>query len=294
VIIAAIMGGLGNQMFIYATGHAMARRANTDLRLSLRFFATYDHANLPPRPYALDHFAITARPMTPFQRLRVLKTVLPAMPDRRRRLAGRLLPVPRMAWVDDRMLGDDPRVHHPARTTLLTGGWQSEKLFGEYRDDLLREFRFREPPTGRNAELAREIAGSEAIAVHFRRTDYLKAETQTKPCSPDYYRRALQTTRAAYPNGRYFIFTDDPDWVRAHADLPDGSTLVSHNLGPASFEDMRLMSLCRHFVIANSTFSWWGAWLSTQPGKTVIAPAIWYEGGSSAEADLVPESWTRM
>lgn len=287
------MGGLGNQMFIYATGYAMARRADTELRLSLRFFENYDHANLPSRPYALDHFTITARRMTFAQRLWVLATLLPDSPHAYRRAIGRL-PFPRMARVDDHSLGDDERVHHPPQTALLTGGWQSEKLFGEYRDDLLREFRFREPPTGRNADLAREIAGSEAIAIHFRRTDYLAAETLTKPCSPDYYRRALEATKARHPDGRYFIFTDDPEWVRANAELPEGSTLVSHNLGAASFEDMRLMSLCRHFVIANSTFSWWGAWLADHPGKTVIAPAIWYAGSHSAEADLVPESWTRM
>lgn len=293
MIVAAIMGGLGNQMFIYATGYAMARRAGTDLRLSLRFFDTYDHANLPPRPYTLDRFTITGRPMSLAQRCWVSATVSTRSSNRYRRMFGRL-PFPKMEWTDDHILGDDPRVHHPARNTLLTGGWQSEKLFGEYREDLLREFRFRDPPMGRNADLAREIMGSEAIAVHFRRTDYLLAETLTKPCSPEYYRRALAATQARYPDGRYFIFTDDPEWVRSNAELPAGSTLVSHNLGPASFEDMRLMSQCRHFVIANSTFSWWGAWLSARPGKTVIAPAIWYEGGHSAEPDLVPVSWTKM
>lgn len=298
MVISELTGGVGNQLFQYATGHALAKRLRTDFALDIRHFEAHEAArktnpDLPRRPFALDRFAITARPMTSLQRRWVDASRLRSSARFVERAIGRFV-VPRIPTVVDRAEGDDPRLHAWRGSAYLAGTWQTEKLFADDRDALLEEFRFRHPPTAANVQLIEQMAASTAISVHFRRTDYLLAETLTKPCSLDYYARAFAIMEGRYPDASYFVFSDDPDWVAANARLPAGARMVTHNVGVDDVEDMRLMSHCDHFIIANSSFSWWGAWLSRHVGKTVIAPAIWFPNGHGSERDLVPTSWQRI
>ena len=292
LVVSELTGGLGNQIFQYAAGFAAARRAGAKFALDLRH---YDVVNpsLPPRPFAMSRFALTAGPMTPLERLRVDYSRLAGSPRRLLRLLGKM-PGYRMPILFDRAQGDDERLHRLSTSAYLVGVWQTEKLFGDHRNELLEELTFRTPPSPPNAEVIARMRGRTAISVHFRRTDYLGPNMQLRPASMNYYRRALALTGEAYPDAAYFVFTDDPDWVRANAVLPERHMVVTHNTGVDDGEDMRLMANCDHFIIANSSFSWWGAWLGRHPDKRVIAPATWYPGGHGSEADLVPERWTRV
>lgn len=292
LIVSELTGGLGNQLFQYATGFAAAQRAGATFALDLRHYDIID-PSMPSRPFAMDRFALSAGEMTLFQRLRVDYTRLAGSPRRVVRLLGKL-PGYRLPILFDRAEGDDERLHRLRTGAYLVGVWQTEKLFKDYRPELLKEFTFKNPVTKPNAEMIAKMRQRTAISVHFRRTDYLGPNTSLRPVPMDYYERALALMNTAYPDAAYFIFTDDPEWVRANAILPERHTIVTHNTGVDDGEDMRLMASCDHFIIANSSFSWWGAWLGTHPEKRVIAPATWYVSGHSSEPELVPEDWIKV
>jgi len=137
------------------------------------------------------------------------------------------------------------------------------------------------------------IAVANAVCVHVRRGDYVTSERHGL-CGLDYYREAMAWLQARMSGLEFFVFSDDPAWVAAHFPRNGAVTLVTHNTGRADAEDLRLMMQCRHFVIANSTFSWWGAWLGQAPGKLVIAPKRWNASEKFSEKDMVPEEWARM
>lgn len=281
MIVSQLTGGLGNQLFQYATGYAAAARTRSSFQTDVRHYDVIDPA-FPSRPFALGHLAITASRMSAFTAKRI------GLSKRLRLMPGRF------AILVDKAEGFDERVLAIAGDTYLIGCWQSEQFFTDHRSELLREFAFRTAPEARNAEILATIRAQPSVCVHFRRTDYLGPATTLRPCSPDYYDRALSAMEEAVPGARYFVFTDDPEWVSRNARLPQNSTLVSHNVGSADIEDFRLMSSCHHFITANSSFSWWAAWLADHRDKQVIAPAAWYEAGHGSEGDLVPRQWRRM
>lgn len=281
MIVSQLTGGLGNQLFQYATGHAAAARAHASFRIDTRHYDVVD-PNYPSRPFALDQMAITA------PRLSWLTAKWIGLSKRLHRMPGRF------DIVVDKAEGFDPRLLAIEHDTYLIGCWQTEQFFADRRAELTREFTFRTAPDARNADYLAMIRAQPSVCVHFRRTDYLGPNTTLRPCSLDYYDRALAAMAASVPDARYFVFTDDPEWVSRNACLPQDTTLVSHNVGTADIEDFRLMSHCRHFIIANSSFSWWAAWLANHPAKRVIAPAIWYETGHGSEYDLVPRAWHKM
>ena len=147
------------------------------------------------------------------------------------------------------------------RQRYLAGFWQREEYFSEIADVIRKEFTFREPPDAQNAETLREIATSgNAVCVHVRRGDYLEPQMHAffGLCGLDYYRQAMELMRGRVNGPRFFLFSDDPAWARGHLHIDDRTRLVDHNVGGQDHEDLRLMAACRHFIIANSSFSWWG------------------------------------
>ena len=179
----------------------------------------------------------------------------------------------------------------------LQGYWQSERYFEQHADALRKVFAFRNAPTGPNADLARQIRQDVSVSLHVRRADYADC-TRTRAfhglCDPDYYLGAIEFIRRQVPRFRLFAFSDDPQWVAStlqphHPDM----VVVDHNRGDQSHNDMLLMSMCQHHIIANSSFSWWGAWLNPDPNKIVIAPRQWFAEAPDT-ADLIPKSWIRL
>lgn len=179
----------------------------------------------------------------------------------------------------------------------LQGYWQSERYFLKHKGTIRSDFTFRQPPSGQNAELSRTILNSVAVSIHVRRGDYVSnAKTFAKhgTCTPEYYFKAIEIVRQRVPEARFFAFSDDPQWVaEVLAPRYPGLVLVDHNQAEDSYNDMRLMSLCWHHIIANSSFSWWGGWLNPDPGKIVIAPRNWFANGKDS-TDLIPETYIRL
>jgi len=287
-VVIRLAGGLGNQLFQYACGLALAEARRARLLLDLSLYRQDKLRTYSLQPFAVDP-GFVPRPWA---------ALMGALD---RRFVGRavktFMPIVGWHYVFDRCQGYDPRDFPSGGNLVLQGYWQSENYFAAAADRVRAVFRFRDPPDESNAACLNRIAGGPAVAVHVRRGDYASVPEVTAIyglCGPDYYRAAADHLQRVAPEARYFVFSDDPDWAEQNLQWPGPSEVVRHNVGKRDADDLRLMAACDHFVIANSSFSWWGAWLAGKPGKVVIAPKRWFAGAGHAEADRVPPEWVRL
>jgi hypothetical protein len=179
----------------------------------------------------------------------------------------------------------------------VQGYWQSERYFAKHATAIRSDFRFKAPLDAENQSLAYEIENCIAASVHVRRGDYVTnpvASAVLGACSPNYYIQAMESLSARVPGVQYFVFSDDTPWVREVL-LPrcPKMRVVENNRGDHSYNDLRLISLCRHHIIANSSFSWWGAWLREDKEGIVIAPRRWFASGPD-DHGVVPADWERI
>ena len=178
----------------------------------------------------------------------------------------------------------------------LMGNWQSERYFVHIMDTIRSDFRFRTAPAGKNAELAELISNTTAVSLHIRRGDIAVDPTSLAVhglCSLDYYRKAIEYVAPKLAKPEFVIFSDDMHWVRENLHVSYPCYYVNNNKGLESFNDMRLMSMCQHHIIANSSFSWWGAWLNPSKEKIVVAPQRWFAANYDS-SDIVPSSWKQI
>ena len=189
-----------------------------------------------------------------------------------------------------------PGIKNISSDCYLRGYWQSEQYFQDVVPVIRSDFTFKKPLKGKNAELARQIMKVNAVSLHVRRGDYVsdpKTRVTLKLCSLDYYRSAIQFISDRVKEPYFFIFSDDISWVRNHLKVNFACSYVDNNHGAESYNDIHLMSLCRHHVIANSSFSWWGAWLNSYQDKIVVAPKKWFNNDNNTQ-DLFPAGWTLL
>lgn len=300
MVIVRIADGLGNQFFQYATGLALARRLKTRLVLDASEFQRDKF-----REYELGHFQITAKPWTDREKFWASLGIQITQPPRERkawplrtarRLARWCLKNQLFTYVHDHHRGYEPGIFRQRGNVYLKGIWCSEHYFSGIADEIRCEFAFAHPPEGQNKVVMEHILSCAAICVHVRRGDLLTHPTAValyETCNVDYYQKAFERLRRVVADPVVFVFSDDPDWARANLSFPCETVYVTHNVGSKNYEDFRLMRACRHFIIANSTFSWWAAWLADFPGKQVIAPQRWFRDPNRL-GDFVPESWIRM
>jgi len=280
-IISRLLGGAGNQLFQYAVGRALADRLGCDLVLDNRYVA-----GSRDRGDCFGHFA-QAR----FERSDDLP---PAKSDgalryglwRGLRLAPRLY--------RERHKGFDPAVMQLGPGRYLHGYWQSYRYFEPIADQLRRDLAFTSLLDGANAEMAGRIAKAQTpVSIHVRRGDYVTAGAHGV-CTADYYRTATAQLSQTHGALTCFVFSNDPDWVRDNLDLGQETVIVDINDEASGIFDMHLQSLCAHHVIANSSFSWWAAWLNPSADKQVIAPRQWFAAAEADNPDLIPGSWIRI
>jgi len=190
----------------------------------------------------------------------------------------------------------DPNILNTPMNVYVDGYWQSEKYFSDVEDIIRREFRFRNEPDDRNRNMAKEISNMESVSVHVRRADYLSDPKNRifATCSLEYYNTCAAMITEKVPDAQFYIFSDDSNWVKENLHLDFPATFVTHNDAARAHEDLRLITLCKHHIIANSSFSWWGAWLSANTEKIVLAPRNWFTDPSFDSRDLIPSAWIKV
>jgi hypothetical protein len=282
MIISKIIGGLGNQLFQYAAGKSLALHHNTSLLLDVSSFNEYKLRNFDLAAFHVDIKFADGQLLQPFTTRSVFG-----------KLRDRLLPIPWRKVLKPQHFHFDRRFFSASSTIYLQGYWQSEKYFAPIANTIRKEFRLKEEYTQAVEALAAQMRSRQSVAVHMRMGDYMDPHVKEVHgvLSPSYYKKAILRLQEKYPDASFYFFSDNMELVKQHVDIKEAS-FVSGILAKTHFEDFYLMTQCRHNIIANSSFSWWAAWLNNNAGKTVIAPQQWFgPKGPRDTQDLFPEGW---
>lgn len=287
MIIIKMIGGLGNQLFQYALGRAIAHKKNVPLKMDITPFETYTL-----HKYALGNFNIIENFATEEE---ISQLKYPSgIGFWSSKLNQVLMPYYFQSYVKELDFNFEPNIIKVPSDVYLDGYWQSEKYFADIEDIIRNEFVVTSPQEGSNRELANQIKSCESVSLHIRRGDYVSNPHTNKThgtCDMDYYLRCIECLTKTVKNPHFFVFSDDIEWARLNLKLPYSITFIDNNGPEKNYEDLRLMSICKHNIIANSSFSWWGAWLNANPDKIVLAPKRWFNTNERNTKDLIPEEW---
>ena len=275
-----LTGGLGNQMFQFATGYAVAKKNNVELSLDLkRYNRRIDHNGFELQKVfdIYSKVSILNNPekssFTSFKEFfNKIDITYSNFKEQHFHYTYEILDVPKHC--------------------RLNGYWQSELYFKSYTQEIREIFSLFNKLDKKNLLIANDIKKNDSISIHIRRGDYLlKQNCNFNQDLREYYINAIEESSKYFSNPKYFIFTDDPSWVTENFIVDYSYIVVDVNYGAESFFDMYLMSLCKANIIANSSFSWWGAWLNNKQDKIVYAPNNWFKDKSICTDDLFPNSW---
>ena len=289
MVIVKLMGGLGNQMFQYAAAKALSVRHEVTLKVDLSFLNDRStRENFTFREYELNCFDNSIQIATtkelsifnpPNNIISSLKSVL-----------GISMPI---RYYENTFKYNESFSELP-NEILLEGYFQSEKYFIQIRSLLLQDFKWRSPATGVNLSLIEKIKSTNSVSIHIRRGDFAENKVINSIhglCDISYYKRAISHINLKMENVFFFIFSDDINWAKKEIGITSNVVYVDHNIGKESYWDMRLMSYCKHNIIANSSFSWWAGWLNENQSKIVCAPEKWFNNENMDTSDLIPRSW---
>ncbi|GAC1423995.1 MAG: alpha-1,2-fucosyltransferase [Flavisolibacter sp.] len=271
-----MMGGLGNQLFQYAAATSLAEKFQTRLLLDISDFnvgsiRSFDLSNFQTPLYFCE------------------KTIqLSAL----NKLIDKLKPLHKRNYYKEPFFHFDTAFNHLGPDVYLKGYFQSEKYFQSITQKLQKSLKL-------NAQAIKNIppytplfSGPDSVGVHIRKGDYAKSEIADYHgvLGIDYYHSGHQVMKKNYPNCKFYVFSEDLHWAKKNFPFSD-TIFVSQNLTLSPIEDFYLMSQCKHNIIANSSFSWWAAWLNNNPSKVVIAPKKWFNNGPKDTQDLIPQEW---
>lgn len=300
MIISKLTGGLGNQLFQYAIGRSLAICKNTIFKMDISFYSSNENKKLN-RKYLLDKFNISESIASNNE----LKEIVKKKHLKRailRNVCKRQIPYYKENIVVEQTLSFDKNLFNINKNTILEGYWPNEKYFLPIQHILQKEFILqKEYITPLFSEYQSAINSKNAISIHIRRTDYLNMDDGTHNlfgiCDLEYYNNAINFILSKVDNPFFYIFTDDAKWVVANFKLDYPFYIISENKFQ-DYEELQLMSFCKHNIIANSTFSWWGAWLNKYQNKIIVAPQKWYNNENYQEfyekSDFVPKTWIRI
>lgn len=287
----SLYGGLGNQLFQYAAGFALAKRLNVPLVLDLSWFEEVkSKEEITTRKFALAPFDldVTATILDTHSFFSLFKSKLL---QRLNLTNGKSDTYHEKSFHFD---SDFLKISCPVH---LNGYWQSYKYFDNVADELRQSIGQPKKLNVGNQAILDQISAVDAICLHVRRGDYVSNANAAGThglCNIDYYKKGLQALTENVAQPHCFIFSDDPEWVKNNMELNCSSTIVDIN-GPDDVHyDLWLMASCKHFVIANSTLSWWAAWLGCFTEKIVVAPKQWFLTGDKSTDDLIPDTWIRF
>ena len=285
MIITKILGGLGNQMFQYAAGRCLAHLNNTQLKLDVTGFTDYKLRN-----FDLHALHVNCQPASGEE----IRNLLPS--HNFEKALQYLFPKKRRTYYREKYFHFDDNILKFGKDVYLKGYFQSEKYFLPIKETLQKEFTFKDEIIRKVKDFTDKTRSATSVSVHIRRGDMENDPVTTghhgiMPLS--YYKKGIEIIRSKIANPQFYFFSDDINWVKENFnDLKP--TFVSGEISQTHFEDLYLMSQCHHNIIANSSFSWWGAWLNKNPDKIVIAPKIWFIKGPKDTQDLLPEKWIKI
>lgn len=287
-VVVKLKGGMGNQMFQYAFGRMLEKTASdTGTPINLSFDTTAFTNPLKAdtkRPYMLELLCTKATIAADDVALRA-RNPYGVFSKITRKLEQKYSIGNSVAYI--------PALLKPPYKTYYEGYWQSEKYFLPIVGGLRKEFTLKDPLGSEGDRLAKLITTDpNAVSIFYRRTDYVGNKTFDIG-EQDYQDRAIAHMRTLVPTMKLYVMSDDINWVKEHANLPEGSVFVTSKDLPFH-EEMYIASLCKHNIIPNSTFCWWGAWLNTNPNKIVIAPKLWANSTTDEYKDITPPSWLRI
>jgi hypothetical protein len=284
MVIVRIIGGLGNQLFQFAAARSLAMRCGTEVKVDVSGFSQQ----------ALRQFDLLQMqtPVSVATQAEIDEVKAKGMLAR---VAERLKPAHRKQFYKEPHFQYDPSFNLLKAPVYIQGYFQSEKYFLPIEKEIRRAYCVAPGVVQKVVSFGDELASGSSVSLHIRRGDYGNPTTLRVHgiLSPDYYRTAISRIRETVDHPRFFIFTDDSAWVRTNLDIPK-ATLVSGFISNTHFEDLYLMTRCRHNITANSSFSWWGAWLNANPDKVVVAPDRWFNEGPADTGDLLPGTWLRV
>lgn len=291
MVVIELTGGLGNQMFQYAFGKSCSLVGNTKLFLD---DSCYEHDSL--RSFALDCFNINEERVSKKQLDRIIKE--PFIFNKLKSFLNYNQKYYKGRIIEEQSFRYDtnfPRYRN--KNVLYKGYWQSEKYFSKFRSELLCDFQLSRPLSQLADNYLKQVTGTNSVSIHVRRGDYVNNEKTNLfhgVCSLHYYKEAVAFFLEKLPDVHFFIFSDDIEWVKREFAYISNLSIIENV--PFDYEELYLMSQCKHNIIANSSFSWWGAWLNENVSKIVIAPQKWFENKEMQDQtrDLIPENWIKI
>ena len=271
MIISHIIGGLGNQMFQYAAGRALSLARGVPLRLDTQDFEGYKLHNgfELHRIFDIDAHLADSSDVRQVLGLRAFS------PLRRKLFHKEFVKFRGKHLIVDSLSKHRYHLEDMPDACYLMGNWQSERYFAQVSNTIRADFSFRVLNAGKNIELAEFIGKVNAVSLHVRRGDIASNSASLAVhglCSLDYYRRAVEYVAAKLTKPEFVIFSDDMNWVRENLHINYPCHYIDHNTGLESYNDMRLMSLCCHHILANSSFSWWGGMAQSENRQNCSSP----------------------
>lgn len=282
-------GGLGNQMFQYALGRSLSLMQKTTVSFDFSWFNTQTK-----RKYELAHLNVVVKPAGDLELKKWREQQ--KKPSFQSALTN-LFKNEDKAYVREKSFSFDPGILKISPPAYFDGFWQSEKYFRDFGEVIRDDLKLKESLVGRNLQIANKIISTNSISLHIRRGDYIndkRTNAYHGVSGLDYYQSAVSYLKNQVSQPSYFVFSDDIEWAKSNLKLGDNVSFIDWNQGDTDYIDMKLMSLCRHNIIANSSFSWWGAWLNDNSKKIVISPKSWFTDPSIDTSDLIPSDWVRL
>ncbi|MCF6129915.1 alpha-1,2-fucosyltransferase [Flavobacterium sp. AS60] len=272
MIVTRIYGGLGNQLFQYAVAKSLAIEKNQKFALDISGFETYKLHN-----YSLQHFNIQSNFYKKPNRFvaKFLKTFFKCIKYR------------------EADFGYNSNVFSlEGDYIFLEGYFQSEKYFLKHQNEIRNDFEIIAPLKEKSKAALAHIESVNSVSIHIRRGDFLNNERHNTDKS-SYYKEAIERIESSVENPVFFVFSDDINWSKANLYTKHETNFIDFNDALTNFEDLKLMSSCKHNIIANSSFSWWAAWLNKNESKIVIAPKKWLNDNTNTN-DIIPETWIKI
>jgi hypothetical protein len=293
MIIVKLLGGLGNQMFQYATARALAEKHSTILKIDVSEFELYKLHRYSLHCFNIWEYLASRTEVEDilysanlFKKIKIKSLIKLGIKDGRDN-----------SWITEKQFNFSPEILNLPNNILLDGYWQSEKYFADITDILQREFVVKYQQDNHSRQFAELIQNTQSVSLHIRRADYVQNTVTNQIhgiCDQDYYACAVRYISERINNPHFFVFSDEPQWAKDNLKLGFPTTIVDCNDASRNYEDLRLMSMCQHNIIANSSFSWWGGWLNSNSDKLVIAPKKWFNDQTRNTKDIIPERWIKI